>query len=112
MGSAGFEAMIDAVVDRVEEAVPAAAFKAMEHVREVAVSRAPIETGNLRGSASTEITPEGAKVTFPGPYARYQEFELGLRHEQGQALYLTSTVISEEEKVLEIVDEELRKAME
>ncbi|WP_051422913.1 HK97 gp10 family phage protein [Arthrobacter sp. MA-N2] len=112
MGSAGFEALIDDVVARVEEAVPAAAFKAMEHVREVAVSRTPIETGNLRGSAETKPEPNGARVYFPGPYARYQEFELGLRHEQGQALYLTSTIISEEQKVLEIVDEELRKAME
>ena len=112
MGSSeGFEALIDAVVERVEQAAPAATFKAAEHVREVAVSRAPIETGNLRGGASTETTDNGAEVIFPGPYARYQEYELGLRHEEGQALYLTSTMITEEDKVIEIMTEALQEAM-
>ncbi|XAS66544.1 hypothetical protein V3C33_13740 [Micrococcaceae bacterium Sec5.7] len=112
MGSEGFEAMLDSITDAVEAGIPAAAFKAMEHVREVAVSRAPLETGDLRASASTELTQDGAKVTFPGPYARRQEYELDYRHETGQALYLTSTIIQEEQAVLDIVAAELRKVIE
>lgn len=106
-----FSVHLDKITDAVREAIPAASFKAMEHLREVAVERTPIETGDLRASAETKTTPEGADVYYPGPYARYQEFEL-LRHETGQRLYLTSSVLSETPKVIEILAEELRKVIE
>lgn len=117
MGSEGFDAFIDDITARVEEAIPGAAFKAMEHVREIAVSRAPLETGNLRSSAETVPTEDGAAVYFPGPYSRYQEFGIShsgeeLRHETGQSLYLTSSIIQEAPKVLEILTEEIHKAIE
>jgi hypothetical protein len=117
MGSDGFDAYLDDIAARVEEAIPGAAFKAMEHVREIAVSRAPLETGNLRASAETIPAPDGASVYFPGPYSRYQEFGIShsgkpLRHETGQSLYLTSTIIQEAPKVLEILETEINKAIE
>ncbi|SDP74180.1 hypothetical protein SAMN04487914_13249 [Arthrobacter sp. ok909] len=117
MGSEGFDALIDDITARVEEAIPGASFKAMEHVREIAVSRALLETGNLRTSAETIPAPNGAAVYFPGPYSRYQEFGIShsgeqLRHETGQSLYLTSTIIQEAPKVLEILETEIRSAIE
>jgi hypothetical protein len=106
-----FSIHLDKVTDAVLAAIPAASFKAMEHVRQVAVERTPIETGDLRSSAETKPEPSGASVYYPGPYARYQEYEI-LRHETGQRLYLTSTIIQEAPKVLEILANELRKVIE
>ena len=112
MGSEGFDALVDDVTARVEAAIPGAAFKAMEHVREVAVNRAPIETGNLRASAETKPELDGASVYFPGPYARRQEYDLEYHHETGQRLYLTSSIQTEAPKVLEILAQEIGKAIE
>ena len=103
--------------DRVLAAWPEAAARAAEHLREVAVSRAPLETGHLKASASVRPIPEGAEVHFPGPYARYQEFGVShtgkaLRHEVGQSFYLTSSVASERQKCLEIAAAEIRRATE
>ena len=112
MGSEGFDALVDDVTARVEAAIPGASFKAMEHVREVAVSRTPIETGNLRSEASTIPHPNGADVYYPGPYARRQEFDLEYHHETGQRHYLTSSILSEAPKVLEILAQEIGKAIE
>lgn len=106
-----FSVHLDQVTDAVIAAIPAASFKAMEHVRAVAVNRTPLESGDLRSYAHTDVTPEGANVTYDGPYARYQEYEI-LRHEVGQRLYLTSSILSEAPKVIEILTEELSKVIE
>lgn len=106
-----FSVHLDQITDDVIAAIPAASFKAMEHLREVSVERTPIDSGDLRTSAHTDATPEGANVTFEGPYARYQEYEI-LRHDVGQRLYLTSSVLSETPKVIEILTQELGKVIE
>lgn len=111
MSSDGFEAFLDGVAARVEASIPAAAFKAMTHLHGVAIERTPLESGNLREQSYVESTPEGADVVYPGPYARFQEFEI-LRHEVGQRLYLTSAVETETPKVLEILATEINKAIE
>jgi hypothetical protein len=106
-----FSVHLDQITDDVIAAIPGAAFKAMEHVRGVAVERTPLESGDLRAGAHTDATPDGATVTYEGPYSRYQEYEI-LRHEVGQRLYLTSSILSEAPKVIEILTEELRKVIE
>ena len=106
-----FSIYLDEITDKVIAAIPGAAFKAMEHLREVAVSKTPMDTGNLRGEATTLPAPDGASVYYPGPYARYQHYELQLRHEVGQALYLEQPLVQETEAILEIVASELRKAI-
>lgn len=108
-----FSVHLDQITDAVLAAIPEASFKAMEHVREVAVNRTPLESGNLRAGASTvnTIDKKGAAVYYPGPYSRYQEYEI-LRHEVGQRLYLTSSILSEAPKVIEILANELRKVIE
>lgn len=106
-----FSVHLDQITDAVIAAIPAAAFKAMEHVRGVAVNRTPLESGDLRTSASVSNTPEGANVTYDSVYARYQEYEI-LRHDVGQRLYLTSSILSEAPKVIEILATELRKVIE
>lgn len=106
-----FSIHLDEITDAVLEAIPKASFKAMEHLRQVAVERTPMESGNLRAEASTIPNPNGASVYYPGPYSRYQHYEI-LRHEVGQRLYLEVSVISETPKVLEILAQELRQVIE
>jgi len=109
-----FSIHVDKITDELMEAIPAATFKAMEHLREVAVSKTPIETGDLRDSASVTnmIDKHGARVYYPGPYARYQHYRLDLRHEVGQALYLEQPLVQETEKILEIVATDLRRVLD
>ena len=111
MGSQGFDAYFDAIDEAVEAAIPAAAFKAMEHVRQVAVNRTPLEDSDLRNSASVEPTPEGADVVYNSVYARYQHYEI-LRHEVGERLYLSTAVLTETPKVFEILASEIGKAID
>jgi len=92
-----FSVHLDQITDAVIAAIPAAAFKAMEHVRGVAVERTPLESGDLRAGAHTDATPEGANVVYDSV---------------GQRLYLTSSILSETPKVIEILTEELRKVIE
>jgi hypothetical protein len=106
-----FSIHLDEVTDAVLAAIPAASFKAMTHVHGVAVNRTPLESGNLRGESYVESTPAGADIVYPGPYARYQHYEI-LRHEVGERLYLEKSVLSETPKALEILAQELRKVIE
>jgi hypothetical protein len=106
-----FSIHLDEVTDAVLAAIPAASFKAMTHVHGVAVNRTPLQDGNLRGESYVESTPAGADIVYPGPYARYQHYEI-LRHDVGERLYLEKSVLSETPKALEILAQELRKVIE
>jgi hypothetical protein len=106
-----FSIHLDEVTDAVLAAIPAASFKAMTHVHGVAINRTPLQDGNLRGESYVESTPSGADIVYPGPYARFQEFEI-LRHDVGQRLYLTSSIIQEAPKAVEIIATELRKVIQ
>lgn len=95
--------------ERILAALPAIMTKAMEHVRTVVASKTPVRDGNLVGSESvTTTTPEGAgafvsEIYIPGPYARYQHYELQLHHTVGQALYLEEPMVTEAQKVFDII---------
>jgi hypothetical protein len=105
-----FAIHLQAITEEVIAAVPEAAAKGMEYLRSVAVSKTPIETGNLRSEAEVKVHPDGAEVYYPGPYARYQHYELQLRHDHGgQALYLEGPLKTEEATILGIVAQELGK---
>lgn len=106
-----FSVELERITEAVVAAIPAAAAKAMAHLHQVAVDRTPLQDGNLRGWSYVESVPGGANVVYPGPYARYQHYEI-LRHEVGQRLYLSSAVLSETPKVLEILATELRKEIQ
>lgn len=104
-----FSANLARMADSLVAAIPEACTKGMEHLRGVAVSKTPIETGNLRGWAEVKTHADGAEVYYPGPYARYQHYELQLRHEAGQALYLEQPLVQERGRILGIVSRELSK---
>lgn len=109
------EWVIDLDLDRVagaaETAAPIGAGKAMEHIRAVAVALTPEDTGHLISTADVQVTPDGASVTFDGPYARRQHEELTWRHEKGQAKYLEQPMNTERDTALGIVAKTIREAL-
>jgi hypothetical protein len=114
-----FSVHLDKVTEAVIAAIPDATFKAMEHVHSVAVELAPLQDGDLRGSAATvnSIDRHGASVVFDSVYARYQEYGVSesgkeLRHDTGQSFYLITALEQETPKALEILTNELRKVIE
>lgn len=106
-----FDLNFDALEARVDEVAPEALAQAMEHVRAAAVERTPIETGNLAGSAAVHVDGDEASITYDGPYARYQHERLDLRHEHGQAKFLESALADEKDKAIEILAEQIRRAL-
>ena len=82
---------------------------AMEHIRQVAVSRTPIEEGTLRRSATVKVQGLNASIRYDGPYARYQHEKLELRHEVGQAKFLESALFSESKTALNIIATAVRR---
>lgn len=104
-------------LDRLREAAAAGGIEgvdlAIEHIRGVAVSRTPVETGHLAGSES----PQAASISgddiigaikVPGPYARYQELREDLHHETGQAHYLGSSFKDEENTADQIIAQRIQ----
>jgi hypothetical protein len=102
---------LDKVAEAAKVAAPLGAAKGMEHVRGVAAPLTPEETGRLVGSATVTVNGDEATITYDGPYARRQHEELTWRHEKGQAKYLEQPMHTEKPVVLEIVANEVRKAL-
>jgi hypothetical protein len=105
-----FEEALDGLDSRIMAALTPALAKAMEHVRGVAVSLTPVETGHLRGAAGVTVEGLEAQLKYPGPYARYIHYGLDFRHPMGgQALYLEQPMITEAPKALKIIADEIGK---
>lgn len=85
-----FQPHISAVIG----AIPLGLGVAIETLRAIAVEATPEDTGHLRAMAFTKVDGFSATLTFPGPYARYQHYELQLRHRIGQALYLEQPMVA------------------
>lgn len=99
------------LIDRAKAAIPAAAAAAMEHVKEVAVSRTPLEEGTLRNSAAVHEEKSGAAIHYDGPYAAYQHFKLNLRHETGRDHFLSSAVLDEVANARDIAAHRIGEAL-
>jgi len=103
---------IDEITARIEEAAPFAVVRAAQHVRGVAAELTPKQSGHLVDSADvTAIDDHTARVYYPGPYARYQHYELQLKHEHGQALYLEQPIVTEADACTQIMADTIREAM-
>ncbi len=106
-----FELNVGELVARIDGVTPEALGQAAEHIRQVAAELTPIDTGHLVGSAHVEIDHDQAAIIYPGPYARYQHERLDLRHEHGQAKYLEQPMVTETEKALRIVAEQVQRSL-
>jgi hypothetical protein len=88
----------------IAEGVP----QALEHIRGVSAEQTPIETGHLVGSAEVHAEGMEGSIRYPGPYARYQHYELQLHHEHGNALYLEIPMVTEAGVAFTIVTRKIR----
>lgn len=100
--------------------------QAGEHIRQQSAMLAPKESGDLAGSADVRMDGDGqVSVTYPGPYARYQEFGVfwrmkpmpspsngkPLRHDNGQSFFLTTPMMTETSRCMQIVADVMREDM-
>lgn len=103
---------LDRITEQIEAAAPFAVTRAAEHVRGVAAELTPVLTGQLVGSAEVKaVDNHTARVYYPGPYARYQHYELQLKHTHGQALYLEQPIVTEAAACTQIIADTIREAM-
>lgn len=75
-------------------------------IQGVAQKRAPIEIGNLRGSAYTRrgmLNPETVEVGFGAIYAAAVHEDMEASHDVGQAKYLESAVRDNEGRIVDII---------
>lgn len=107
---------LDEVTERVRAAVPFAVARAAEYIRGVSVELAPIENGDLRGSAGVTVDTEGdhdtAHVVYDSVYARYQHYGLDFKHPRGgQALFLEQPMVTEVGAVQKIMADTIEEAV-
>jgi ribosomal protein L31E len=112
MGAEGFDIHIDAITDRIIAAIPEAAGRAMEMIRAEVARQTPIETGNLVGSEEVIPHEDGADIFIPGPYARRQHFGLDFHHNTGNALFLELPMMTKAEEAIQMIQDDLGKAMD
>ena len=74
---------------------------------------APVDMGDLRGSAFTEVIGMEATVGFTEPYALRQHEEVGYRHPKGgQAKYLEEPFKENLSQYVDSIGDAIRKAVE
>lgn len=81
---------------------------AAEVVKQEAIQRTPLETGELRNSAGSASEGLEAVVFFDTPYAVVQHENVGYDHGDGEAKYLENAVIATKSTVAAIVAEAIR----
>lgn len=112
MGENYFEGYIDAIDADIDALLVPASMKAVEYLHTYVAAQTPVETGHLVGSEDVQPATLGADLLIPGPYARYQHYELQLHHNTGNALYLELPWMSHAQEALDVVAGELGKAMD
>ncbi|MGN8049550.1 hypothetical protein ACTJKO_07635 [Curtobacterium sp. 22159] len=99
----------DGLQARKNAAITPAVAAGMEVVRQVTAPKVPVESGHLVGSPSITAIGHTAWITFPGPYARYQEFGVYFRHGRvgaplththGQSFFLTTGIVEARDPAL------------
>lgn len=103
---------LDRVDEGIDDLLPIALARGMEHVRGVSVNLAPERDGHLRASAGVTVEGDEAQLLYPGPYARNQHYSLDFKHTVGQALYLEQPMRTEADTALNIVADTLGGAFQ
>lgn len=102
---------LDALIPKARAGQEAGIAEGIEHIRGVSAEQTPIETEHLVGSAEVRVEGLVASIRYPGPYARYQHYELQLRHEHGNALYLELPMVTEAGVAFTIIARRVREAL-
>ncbi len=91
-------------VDKLEEKSVEGLHKALAYVKDEASKRAPVDTGDLRGSGDVQIEGEVGTVSFNTPYAAAQHEHVEYNHPLGgQAKYLESVLVEDKDKILHMI---------
>lgn len=119
-----FDLHFDELDSKAKGALPTALGRAAEHVIGVATPKIPVETGQLVGSADVRIENGEASITYPGPYARYQHYNISrytgaeLKHDgpksknpNAEGLWLERPMASEAHKVIDIIGTDIGRAI-
>lgn len=88
--------------------------KGAEHLLQVSRELVPHEEGTLERSGVASVDEAGlrAAVSFDTPYAVRQHEDLTLKHDEGrQAKYLEEPMMTERDKIGEIVAAEIRRSL-
>jgi len=97
---------------RVDAAVPDALAMGAEHIGEKSAPLVPLEEGTLL--RSWRVDSDGGdtvEMSYNTPYARYQHEVLSLRHPHGQAKFLEQPMLTDGPQALDIVGEQIRRAL-
>ena len=102
--------------ERAEKEVTKSVRDACLDLQGKAQNRAPIDTGDLRGSASTTVETKGnsivGEVGFNTPYALRQHEELSYNHPQGgEAKYLENPLKENESQYKKDIQDALRRSL-
>lgn len=107
-----FRVTLNRVDEGIDDLMPVALARGMEHIRGVAAELTPVRTGQLVGSAGVTVEGDEAQLYYPGPYARRQHYELTWRHSKGQALFLEQPMRTEADAALNIIADTLGGAFQ
>lgn len=111
-----FKSNLDVVVRKTNEAAKAALMDVVADLQNRSQQLAPLDTGDLRGSASHEVRDirEGYAgfVGYSVPYSIVQHEDLSLSHDEGQAKFLEEPALANQEKYVQHIRDALRQEMQ
>ena len=73
------------------------------------IQRAPIDTGDLRGSGTVEVNGSSAIVAYSTQYALRQHEELNYHHDNGEAKYLENPLKENERTYIQYLIDAIRR---
>lgn len=112
----GWDAEINMLLRNIESATKEAVEDVCLDLQSKSQQLAPIDTGDLRASASTEIQKHGTlivgRVGFNESYALKQHEELSYNHPRGgQAKYLETPLKDNEQKYINYISNKVKEVL-
>jgi hypothetical protein len=112
-GLADIQKAFNRKISKVESYTPNALMDVGNDLQGKAQQLAPVDTGDLRGSAYTKLGKNSVEVGFNTPYALRQHEELNYRHPRGgQAKYLEEPFKENKNKYIDHIKNSTKKAVE
>lgn len=85
--------------------------EALAQLLEAANQRAPVDTGELRGSGRVETDGLQGTVVYEAPHAVAVHENLEVRHNDGQAKFLEAALVEDQRELLKRVAASTKKAL-
>jgi len=112
-GSKELNDLLKGIPKRAKDAVRSELKEVMKDLKGKSQDLAPVETGDLKGSAYTDLDDLQGEVGFTEPYALRQHEELEYKHPKGgQAKYLEQPYKQNRDRYIKSIGEAVRKVFE